>query len=161
MYLRKPTLSGSVCRGFQYTVLAVEQNSVFLLLMVGRFRSVHYLHRVHGEGRAHILLYPPQAWFRSAQVPHVQQYVCCWSFPLPVHSRRHSPPTPCHHATMLLCSRHRRSFAGAASALVTYPLDLARARLAVGHSRKVGGTRRRRYAQDSPDTDGSNAIVSS
>ncbi|CAM9959097.1 unnamed protein product, partial [Laminaria digitata] len=35
------------------------------------------------------------------------------------------------------------SFAGAISALVTYPLDLARARLAVGHSRKIGGARRR------------------
>ncbi|CAM9674896.1 unnamed protein product, partial [Hapterophycus canaliculatus] len=35
-----------------------------------------------------------------------------------------------------------RSFAGAASALVTYPLDLARARLAVGHARKLGGRRR-------------------
>eukprot|EP00903_Cladosiphon_okamuranus_P019155 g17618.t1 len=34
------------------------------------------------------------------------------------------------------------SFAGATSALVTYPLDLARARLAVGHVRKLGGRRR-------------------
>ncbi|CAM9901683.1 unnamed protein product [Ectocarpus sp. 4 AP-2014] len=40
------------------------------------------------------------------------------------------------------------SLAGATSALVTYPLDLARARLAVGHARKLGGRRRSMGVQE-------------
>ena len=89
------------------------------------------------------LLYPPEAWFRSVLVSPFTAVLDVYWLLFPLRGRRHSPPP-----TMLRCSRRRRSFAGATSALVTYPLDLARARLAVGHSRKIGGARRRRYAQD-------------